>query len=213
MDSAQFLYLGTIWAKLYVFLFSFSFGLHPLSMVKGLVFCKVCLVVRFFITNFAKISEKYDMKKFLYVWFASCVLLSCSGGTPKQAKMSAEDSVYASKVIARQTYRSADFVTTDTLHDFGTLASDKPVSHKFVFVNQGTTTVVIDTVKTHCNCTSATFEKKPVSAGREGWVKVTYTPTVGRGAFRKTVRIVLNGGTEYAEVAVKGKVRIGENRP
>ena len=153
------------------------------------------------------------MKKYQYASLAVCALLSCAGGTPKQARMTAEDSIYASKVVARQESRSTDFVTSDTLHDFGTLTSDESVSHRFVFVNQGTTTMAIDTVKTHCNCTSATFEKKPVPAGREGWVKVTYTPTVGRGAFRKTVRIVLNGGTEYAEVAVKGKVRIGENRP
>ena len=153
------------------------------------------------------------MKKYLFVWLAVCTLLSCTGRTPKQANMSAEDSVYASKAIAQPASRSADFVTTDTLHDFGTLTSDEPVSHKFVFVNQGTAAIVIDTVKTHCNCTSASFDKKPVAAGNKGWVTVTYQPQTHRGAFRKTARIVLNGGKEYAEVAVKGMIRIGEKQP
>lgn len=153
------------------------------------------------------------MKKYQYASLAVCALLSCAGGTPKQAKMTAEDSIYASKVVARQESRSTDFVTSDTLHDFGTLTSDESVSHRFVFVNQGTTTMAIDTVKTHCNCTSATFGKEPVAAGGKGWVTVNYRPLTSRGSFRKTVRIMLNGGTEYAEVAVKGKIRIGEKHP
>ena len=60
---------------------------------------------------------------------------------------------------------------------------------------------------------SATFGKEPVAAGGKGWVTVTYRPLTSRGSFRKTVRIMLNGGTEYAEVAVKGKIRIGEKHP
>jgi len=138
------------------------------------------------------------------------ILLSCGDQKSRSKGFNTDDSLNKHSAIAKKATRSADFVTNDTLFDFGTLTDKEPVSHTFVFENRGKKMVVIDTVKAHCNCTSVTFEKEPVDVGKKGSVTVTYKPMMSRGAFRKSIKVILNGGGEYAEVEVKGRVRIAE---
>lgn len=152
------------------------------------------------------------MKRLFYMQFYGWVavgialLASCGRHSAEPSRMTAADSAYVSQSLAREAVRTDCFVTTDTLYDFGTLTDTAAVNHRFVFVNKGKQPVVIDTVISHCNCTSVAYDGRPVPVGGQGSVTVTYTPLVGRGSFYKTLRVMLNGGAQYALVAVKGKV-------
>lgn len=121
-------------------------------------------------------------------------------------RMSHADSLYSAAAF-RKAVKSATFLPSDSIHDFGLISGKRKVSHTFVFTNKGESPVVIDTVKSHCGCTTSSFTREPVMPGGKGSVVVTYDPTDHYGGFRKTATLVLNGGEEYQEVKVVGRIK------
>lgn len=133
------------------------------------------------------------------------LLVSCSQQSRKEGTVAAADSAYIAKAYVEPPRKSDTFVPQDTLFDFGEVHD--VVIHSFVLVNKGGSPVVIDTVKSHCGCVTTAYEKTPVMPGQRRELMVTFTPLTKRGAFFKTIRIILNGGKEYTEVQVKGTIR------
>lgn len=121
-------------------------------------------------------------------------------------RMFTADSLYSAATF-RKAVRSTTFVPNDSIHDFGLIGGTRKVSHQFVFTNMGVEPVVIDTVKSHCGCTTSSYTREPVLPDKTGTVTVTYDPTDHYGGFRKTVTLVLNGGEEYQEVRVEGQIK------
>ena len=121
-------------------------------------------------------------------------------------RMFTADSLYSAATFCKAV-RSTTFVPNDSIHDFGLIGGTQKVSHQFVFTNKGAEPVVIDTVKSHCGCTTSSYTREPVMPDKTGTVTVTYDPTDHYGGFRKTVTLVLNGGEEYQEVRVTGQIK------
>ena len=95
---------------------------------------------------------------------------------------------------------------TETVWDFGTIKNDRPASHDFEFVNDGTGNLVIVDATAECGCTRPEWPDKPIAPGKKGKVKVTYNPVGRPGSFEKTVTVRTNGSPKKARVKIRGTV-------
>lgn len=100
---------------------------------------------------------------------------------------------------------SAKFTTKSW--DFETIDSSKPVSHEFLFVNNGDANLVIMEAKAECGCTKPEFPKSPIPPGKEARIKVTFNPAGFRGAFTKHVTVKTNGQPRSIRLTIKGVVK------
>ncbi|MGM9700577.1 MAG: DUF1573 domain-containing protein [Prevotella sp.] len=94
------------------------------------------------------------------------------------------------------------------VHDFGTIEEKAgKVSHRFTFTNTGKEPVAISEVNAWCGCTTATYTKTPIAPGKQGYVTITYNPYNRPGKFSKEAVVMLNGGTAYTRIWIKGDVK------
>ena len=72
-------------------------------------------------------------------------------------------------------------------HDFGEIEEDGgSVSHTFEFANEGTSPLVILSVKPSCGCTTPNWSKDPIKPGGKGFIIAQYDPKGRPGVFRKS---------------------------
>ncbi|MFA5045120.1 MAG: DUF1573 domain-containing protein [Paludibacter sp.] len=94
-----------------------------------------------------------------------------------------------------------------TNHDFGKInESAGPATFIFDFTNTGKATLVINRVQASCGCTTPSYTKEPVEAGKKGEITVTYNPAGRPGAFTKTITVYSNDSTEQKVLIIKGEV-------
>ncbi|HEY5507102.1 MAG TPA: DUF1573 domain-containing protein [Paludibacter sp.] len=92
-------------------------------------------------------------------------------------------------------------------HDFGKIKEvDGNVTYKFEFVNKGNAPLVINRVQTTCGCTTPTWTKEPIEAGKKGSITVTYAAPGRPGAFTKTITVYSNAADEQTLLVIKGEV-------
>lgn len=93
------------------------------------------------------------------------------------------------------------------LHDFGTIKEvNGTVSYNFVFVNRGTSPILVKNVESSCGCTSPEWTKQPILPGQTGFVKATFDPKDRPGYFDKTITVFSNAKTPIVELKIKGTV-------
>ena len=93
-------------------------------------------------------------------------------------------------------------------YDFGTISiKENPVSYTFIFLNRGTTPIVIQDVKPSCDCTISEWSKNPVSAGSKGFVKVSYIPS-SIGVFSKEILVYSNAKPSLINLNIKVQVAL-----
>lgn len=97
------------------------------------------------------------------------------------------------------------FSWTMTVHDFGKIALNKPVTHEFRFKNSGNSPLIISSVQASCGCTVTDYSKDPIAPGAEGFVKATYNAAKS-GIFTKTVTVNANSGESVVRLMIKGEV-------
>lgn len=95
---------------------------------------------------------------------------------------------------------------TENIWDFGTIKTDKPVSHDFEFYNDGTGNLVILDATAECGCTRPEYPEKPIAPGKKGKIKITYNPIGRPGSFEKTVTIRTNGKPKKVRLKIRGSV-------
>ena len=101
-----------------------------------------------------------------------------------------------------------------TQHDFGKVnEGDGTASYDFTFKNTGTTPLVVQNVKTSCDCTAPEWTKEPVRAGATGFVRVTYDVKGRPGTFDKTITIHSNSTPATASLRIVGEVVPVERHP
>ena len=97
------------------------------------------------------------------------------------------------------------FSWTMTVHDFGKIPLNKPVTHEFRFTNSGNTPLIISSVQASCGCTVTDYSKEPIAPGGEGFVKATYNAATP-GIFTKTVTVNANSEEGAVRLMIKGEV-------
>ncbi len=92
----------------------------------------------------------------------------------------------------------------ETEYDFGKIPQGKPVTHVFLFTNNGTIPLALDNVQASCGCTTPEWTKDPVAAGATSQINVGYN-AASDGPFTKFITITYNG-TQTKQVTIKGDV-------
>ena len=90
--------------------------------------------------------------------------------------------------------------------DYGTIPHNADGKREFVFTNNGSKPLVIESTQGSCGCTVPTTPKEPIAPGAKGVIGVKYA-TDRVGSFTKTVTIKSNAvGQETKVVTIKGTV-------
>lgn len=94
-------------------------------------------------------------------------------------------------------------------HDFGSIYQYGEVSHRFLFRNTGTATLVIGKVRSTCGCTPAVAGQSEIRPGDVGEIKVTFRSGSRRGRFAKHVYVDSNDPVNSrVNLTVTGEVRV-----
>jgi len=91
--------------------------------------------------------------------------------------------------------------------DFGNIKEENgPVTHKFVFTNEGNAPIIIQSVRASCGCTTPAWSKEPIPPGGKGFVTAKYNPKNRPGSFRKSLSITSNADPSVKVIYIKGMV-------
>jgi len=91
-------------------------------------------------------------------------------------------------------------------HDFGKVNEAGGITYVFDFTNKGNAPLVVNKVQASCGCTTPTWTKEPIEAGKKGTISVTYN-TAGRpGVFTKTITVYTADSSEPVILIIKGEV-------
>ena len=92
-------------------------------------------------------------------------------------------------------------------YDFG-IVDEKggPVSHEFVFYNDGDASIAIREATATCGCTRPEYPQKPIAPGKKGVIKVTYNPLGRPGPIDRMVTVKTTGSPKKVLLKLKGSV-------
>lgn len=76
-------------------------------------------------------------------------------------------------------------------------------THVFTFKNNGNEPISISAVRASCGCTTPDWTKKPIVAGGEGEISVTYNPLGRPGMFSKTITITAKNSKKEETIVLK----------
>lgn len=125
--------------------------------------------------------------KHIYLLFIPIILFvssSCTGKKEQARKVSVSE---------------AQIEFSDSIHDFGTFASDAAIQkHTFSFQNTGMVPVAIVSVNPSCKCISVSYTREAVRPGESGSVEVAFDGLqASPGYFNKSVRVRINSSRIY----------------
>jgi hypothetical protein len=97
------------------------------------------------------------------------------------------------KNTPQKTAAGPPMVTADSLyHTFGTIPQGKPVTHRFVLINNGKALAVLNDITTPCGCTTPIWQKGiRLRPGQSTPVLVSYD-AASPGPFSKTLTVYYN---------------------
>lgn len=109
--------------------------------------------------------------------FLTAVSVSClANGRGARASLSDSISDSSKAQTEKRKAKKVRFLTfSSTVHNFGEITNeDGPQTCVFKYSNQTDTTILINDIKTTCECTKAEWSRKPIRPGESGEIKVTY---------------------------------------
>ncbi len=97
--------------------------------------------------------------------------------------------------------------------DYGTVPANSDGKREFVFVNNGTKPLIIESTQGSCGCTVPTKPEKPIQPGEKGVIGVKYDTSRAGQPFTKTVTVKSNAlGQETKVLTIKGVVSPAETK-
>jgi hypothetical protein len=94
-----------------------------------------------------------------------------------------------------------------TAHDFGNIKeANGNVTYQFEFTNNGTSELIVHSVRPSCGCTTTGWTREPVKPGGKGFVTAVYNPKNRPGKFNKSLTIVSNANPPQMRIYIKGNV-------
>jgi len=108
--------------------------------------------------------------------------------------------------LANQTQKSPVVEwLTERDHDFQHLRQEHPKTFVFKFKNIDTTAIILQTVRTSCGCTAATWTEEAIPSGGSGQIEVEYD-AYQRGEFRKKIRVFFDRQRKPEILWIHGEV-------
>jgi len=130
--------------------------------------------------------------------------MTSSAQTKGKAKSTAK-SATTTKAITPAPDGAGMVFETETI-DYGTIPHNADGKREFVFTNNGTKPLIIESAQGSCGCTVPTKPEGPIAPGAKATIGVKYA-TDRVGAFTKTVTIKSNAaGQETKVLTIKGTV-------
>ncbi|MBP6557516.1 MAG: DUF1573 domain-containing protein [Flavobacterium sp.] len=97
--------------------------------------------------------------------------------------------------------------------DYGTVPANSDGKREFVFVNNGTKPLMIESAQGSCGCTVPTTPKEAIAPGAKGIIGVKYDTSRAGQPFTKTVTVKSNAvGQETKVLTIKGNVLPAETK-
>ncbi|MBF6640645.1 DUF1573 domain-containing protein [Flavobacterium sp. J49] len=97
--------------------------------------------------------------------------------------------------------------------DYGTIPANSDGKREFVFVNNGTKPLIIESTQGSCGCTVPSKPEKPIQPGERGVIGVKYDTSRAGQSFQKTVTVKSNAvGQENKVLTIKGNVLPAETK-
>lgn len=90
-------------------------------------------------------------------------------------------------------------------YDFGEIQKDQPVSVVFEFQNVAEQPIVLQTVRTTCGCTAASWTEEAVQPGAKGQVRVEYD-AYQSGDFSKKIKVFFDKQKKPEILRISGSV-------
>lgn len=90
--------------------------------------------------------------------------------------------------------------------DFGVISKKDTLMHRFLFVNSGTTDLLIEKAESNCGCTTSAFSKGPVPPGDTGFIEARFIP-LDTGFSRKSVVMLANTDSSFTVFYIQGYVK------
>ncbi len=94
---------------------------------------------------------------------------------------------------------------TERDHDFQHLRQEHPKTFAFRFKNIDKQPILLQTVRTSCGCTAATWTETPIPSGEIGQIEVEYD-AYQRGEFRKKIRVFFDRQRKPEILWIHGEV-------
>ncbi len=94
---------------------------------------------------------------------------------------------------------------TERDHDFQHLRQEHPKTFAFRFKNIDTQPILLQTVRTSCGCTAATWTETPIAPGETGEIEVEYD-AYQRGEFQKKIRVFFDRQRKPEILWIRGEV-------
>lgn len=104
-----------------------------------------------------------------------------------------------------QKLRGAVFKFDKVLIDYGKVAFKSDGKRIFNFTNIGSEPIVINDIKTSCDCTVPSIPKEPIMPNEKGIIEVVYD-TSKSGGFSKVITIFSNAKKGRTTLRIKGFV-------
>lgn len=142
------------------------------------------------------------MKKIILLAAITVFSVATSSAQVKKATKKADTPVKSETVKVD----GAGMVYENETLDFGTIPHNSDGNREFVFVNNGTKPLTIESTQGSCGCTVPQKPEGEIVPGARGAIKVKYD-TSRVGAFTKTVTVKSNAvGQETKVLTIKGTV-------
>jgi len=94
---------------------------------------------------------------------------------------------------------------TERDHDFQHLRQEHPKTFIFKFKNIDKEPILLQTVRTSCGCTAATWTEESIPSGATGQIEVEYD-AYQRGEFRKKIRVFFDRQRKPEILYIHGEV-------
>lgn len=115
--------------------------------------------------------------------------------------------VYIGVVFTLNAQQAKQLQFKEETYDFGSVAEENgPVTHDFIFTNNGSRPVKILTVQASCGCTTPDWTKEPVVPGKTGFIKASYNPKGRPGYFNKSLTVTTDLEPNPIILQIKGQV-------
>lgn len=94
----------------------------------------------------------------------------------------------------------------ERLFNFDTLYEGDVAEHRFSFINEGKTSLIINNVRASCGCTTPSWPKEPIAPGEGGEIVVQFNSAGKKGVQNKDITIYANTFPNTTVLKVYGVV-------
>ncbi len=136
--------------------------------------------------------------------------LSTGSQTSEEMKKAAEErQAEQRKAEEEKLANQTTMEVTPSVHDFGSIPKETPVSTVFKIKNTGDKPLIINDAKASCGCTVPRKPDEPILPGEEGELEVSFTsnPSQAGAPMNKSVTITANIPGSQKVVSIKGQVQ------